>query len=489
MDIFVSIDGDSIGSQVGRASLADDVAEVRRLSKLITDGNQLWTKWALGVGGQVVSDGGDEVVVQVDASRIGEIPQLRQQYNELVEATVSVGIGMRLSEAQKALLVAKVEGKDRIVTYGPHVENTIQNLSLQQDEQQKLQHEYLARAEEIPEAIQGTASDPHMDGLLQSMEGGHGQEGAREEKQPRDFLQDFHAAADKQKQDAEAHALEAANDGLKMKIAAILQKLKGDPKVLAVLQQKNPQLAGAIGEMAQAMIAMGRQLWAEQSDPNEGSSAEVIEQPGVAPAQKAESSDWGFSGQNQTRPQTPEVPANNRPDAGGGAHESKAEPDMNKVGPEGEILPEKTAEESHLDKADAYVGDHKGCGGDVKQNLDPGHQGELKCVKCGKEVPHGQLGAMHKDEIEKAATEAGTTGRHNVILPPGSQKDTSPSGAREGGKRKVEHADGKSSWQSMRSGVVPSPTGRPTSAKHPGGLPKDKAQLGPEHYSDGDLPQ
>jgi hypothetical protein len=832
MDLFVSIDGDSIGSQVGRASLADDVAEVRRLSKLITDGNDLWTKWALGVGGQVVSAGGDEVVVQVDASRIGEVPTLRQQYHALVGASASVGLGMRLSEAQKALLVAKLEGKDRIVTYGPHVENTIQNLQLQQDEQEKLGHEYLARAEETPEAIQGTVDDPHMQQLMQHMEGGHGEEGAKEEKQPADFLKDFHAAADKQKADAEAHAQDAANDALKMKIAAILQQLKGNPQTLALLQQQNPEIAEAVNQMAQTMIAMGRTLWAAPQDPEEGEPAEVegmskglqkadIFDPKTHPRDEqgrfiatdhnrnSTPPDETDTLEHGTRPTTPEedlAHAKNtlraiakfkqdRPEQAAiamantvkrleaegldskaiqgllaeaglaksegppspkdelafqlaveghragkavhdlkdlhnsykkNAHTPKAQllrylhhrmenmasynsdpqhadqrfmaglkhaaglaaskheipnvaelasslvknshlvdeahqhylqvqkallpkskmingephvplarylddkgvlgmkrvPDQalasysHKLYPKGDSpigkgmrpyiswvptksvrtsfdlldpshsvgfgrnsgaqtellvtphqshpagaadmagrlldvqLPQKlaAAEPDMVEKAEskprglrlAHIPGHiakKLRGAKSPQEMSDligAHEGEIAghigrgeflfCDDAAEllsdtlrhhRIPHEAVvgetpkGESHQwirlhdgtdldptkqgikpgSELEKAATEAGKTGRHNVILPDGSQKDTSPSGAREGGKRKVAHADGHSSWQAMRSGVVPSPTGRPTSAKHPGGLPKDKPEAQPEHYSDGDLPQ
>jgi len=39
MDVFVCWDGDKIGRRVGRAVLADDVGEVRRVDQAINAGN------------------------------------------------------------------------------------------------------------------------------------------------------------------------------------------------------------------------------------------------------------------------------------------------------------------------------------------------------------------------------------------------------------------------------------------------------------------
>ena len=101
--VFVAFDGDHIGREVGRASLADDVEGLRKLSQAIEKGNQLWGSWALASMGTVVSLGGDEGRVEVPADKLGDIPDLRAQYHSAVGASVTVGVGMTLSEADKAL--------------------------------------------------------------------------------------------------------------------------------------------------------------------------------------------------------------------------------------------------------------------------------------------------------------------------------------------------------------------------------------------------
>src|SRR5882672_2569773 len=114
MQVFVAFDGDDIGKRTGRAVLANDVGEVTRVSQAITAGEDLWRSFAVGYGGQMISWGGDEGSFAIDASHLAEMPQIAKRYSQLVGATVSVGVGMLLGDAAKALLIAKVKGKNRI---------------------------------------------------------------------------------------------------------------------------------------------------------------------------------------------------------------------------------------------------------------------------------------------------------------------------------------------------------------------------------------
>lgn len=59
-------------------------------------------------------------------------------------------------------------------------------------------------------------------------------------------------------------------------------------------------------------------------------------------------------------------------------------------------------------------------------------------------------------QIEKASLEAGTTGRHNVILPVGSTNN---------GKIKVKLPTGKAGWRSVRSGLAMDAEGNPISVR------------------------
>jgi hypothetical protein len=74
---------------------------------------------------------------------------------------------------------------------------------------------------------------------------------------------------------------------------------------------------------------------------------------------------------------------------------------------------------------------------------------------------------MNKDEIatQHHAIGTGKTGRHHTLLPVGSTIDTGPSGTRNVGKIKIRRQDGKTSWISVRAGLVMGPDGNPRSSR------------------------
>lgn len=120
--IFVSVDGDAIGQKVGRASLSDDLDGLRSVGKSIEAGNETISQFAQSHGGEVISSGGDEVNFVIPAEAVADLETLRKDYQFVVGASLSVGCGSKLSEANKALHVAKIRGKDQIVQFDPTVD-------------------------------------------------------------------------------------------------------------------------------------------------------------------------------------------------------------------------------------------------------------------------------------------------------------------------------------------------------------------------------
>lgn len=149
MDVFVCWDGDKIGRRVGRAVLADDVGEVRRIDQAIIAGNELWKAFAVNNGGSVIEMGGDEGRIVVDASKLGEMPQIAIRYSRLVGATVSVGVGMKMSESAQALVVAKLRGGNQILVWDQEAmgEEYHKAATAPKTEEEKLQDEYLGKAD------------------------------------------------------------------------------------------------------------------------------------------------------------------------------------------------------------------------------------------------------------------------------------------------------------------------------------------------------
>lgn len=145
--VYIAFDGDHIGRKIGRASLANDPDEVRRISQAIEAGNEIWRSWALGHGADVINIGGDEGRVRVGAEHLGELPDIKRRYAERVGSTVSVGVGSKLGDADKALLAAKLEGGDRIRLYTQEVEELLAKQP-EKTEEEKIRDEYLDKGEE-----------------------------------------------------------------------------------------------------------------------------------------------------------------------------------------------------------------------------------------------------------------------------------------------------------------------------------------------------
>jgi hypothetical protein len=149
MDVFVCWDGDKIGRRVGRAVLANDVGEVRRVDQAINSGNEIWKAFAVNHGGSVIEIGGDEGRIMIDASWLAEMPSIARGYANLVGATVSVGVGMSMSDSAMALVVAKLRGGNQILVWDPKAMAGEYQAAVDapKTEQQKLTDEYLAKAD------------------------------------------------------------------------------------------------------------------------------------------------------------------------------------------------------------------------------------------------------------------------------------------------------------------------------------------------------
>ena len=174
--MFLTYDGDDIGSAVMRATASDDIEQVRAVDAKIRAGAAAWENWARENGAEVIEVGGDEGRFAIPEEAIEKIPEAREAYAKVTGFTCSVGIGSRISESDKALAIAKIDGKNRAVQYSPTVGDRFERLMYEQrSETQKLQAAYsepnssaptsapVAEGREDQEA-QGTPSEEDEDG-------------------------------------------------------------------------------------------------------------------------------------------------------------------------------------------------------------------------------------------------------------------------------------------------------------------------------------
>lgn len=273
MKVFVSFDGDHIGRMVGRASLADKPEEVSRIAQSIERGNAIWQSWAESHGGKVINIGGDEGRLEVEADHLEELPKIRDQYQQCVGSTVSVGVGTKLSEADKSLMAAKLQGGDRIQLFTETVNELLEELQ-EKPEGEKLFEEYLDPDTGLQKAQPGTnagtnagfagASMSHPAAPAQPTEGSEHSEAevARgvlgiEPGQPVDYEQMFHQAAAQTPEEPDQQP-SGLQDGVRAQVIQILQDVRSKADKLEEMRATNPDLYESVKGLVQAMISMAQ---------------------------------------------------------------------------------------------------------------------------------------------------------------------------------------------------------------------------------------
>jgi hypothetical protein len=293
MKVFIAADGDSIGKLVGRARLQDNIEEIRRVSSAIDKGNKIFESYAIANGGSVIEAGGDEILIEVEAAALKDLESVRLQYFTATNATISVGIGKKPSEASKALVVAKLNGRNRSVFYDDDVEKEINEISKNpEDEKNKIIAEYLEKAGEggaqLSNAVQDVISSNTLSvpGAPQTQETVNGamKEGAlpipgRPIPQQADpiaqpavqsqpflpvshFEQQFRDHADKHELKQKAEKLKTSDSykAIKAKVADALVNMQQQLPQIASLRDSAPDAYQAIISVVQGLILIGRQI-------------------------------------------------------------------------------------------------------------------------------------------------------------------------------------------------------------------------------------
>lgn len=276
MKVIIAWDGDHIGREVGRASLADDVDGLRRISQAIDLGNRIWQSWVTMNNGSIISFGGDEGRAEIPAEKLADLPRIRNQYASAVGSSVSVGVGAKLSEADRALMAGKLQGGDKIVLWTPEVDQLIAKLQDQdgpRSEADKLSDEYLKKADQPGVKMPGKADAPSSG----APEGSPTQaiQGAVDDGPPPpeatasgdDSLSQFHAAAQAQDAQDKGQPSTQGQDQLKTQIVQVLQQLKQQMPILEQVKATNPDTYQSVMGLAQAVIMMARQM--NGGDPNQ----------------------------------------------------------------------------------------------------------------------------------------------------------------------------------------------------------------------------
>lgn len=248
MNFYVCLDGDNIGSQVGKAALADQDVELARMSHSINDASDQVATWIEMHHGQVISWGGDEIYASIPSELIPHLEDARKVFHDMTGFTISGGVAPKLSDAARALMIAKIRGKDRIVFWRPDMQDELDEAMAEHEkkgESGKLHGQYLAKAEKLEGQPTLSYADLFAQASAATQQQGQGIQQASQEQQGQE-----------QGQPNQDQQLKAA-------VIQVLQQFKSQLPTIEQIKDVQPETYEAIIGMVQALAAMATERFAE----------------------------------------------------------------------------------------------------------------------------------------------------------------------------------------------------------------------------------
>lgn len=244
MNVFVVWQVDQIEGIISSSFMADNVVELRRSSQDLAKAASIIKAWAIAHGGSGILDMVSIGAFEVPADKMNELPEVRRRFELLTDKTLSVGVGMDLPEAYKAMKFASDGGGSKISLYTEEMEAEQMGKSLAKNgkvgtesavgfAQEQPDEAQSAPAEQAPpEASASAGPAPAAPGGAPQQEGDPQQGG--------------------QPQDPRAAIVQA------------LQEVKANAEAIEALKQSNPQAYDAIKDVVQAMIMMAQGMMQDQ---------------------------------------------------------------------------------------------------------------------------------------------------------------------------------------------------------------------------------
>lgn len=278
---------------VNRASSSDEPEQIKRISQDIERANNVWRSWCLSTGGTVIELNGDHGRLEVPSSALTDLSKISTQYSEAVGSPVSVGVGFKLSQADKASKAAKMQGGDRVLLYTAEVDKQLEQDKEEDKESAVELRPYVLKENPIqksqPALAQGAgagmtgASLTHAQAptapTAEGSEHTQGEvaantiadappvpEGTHAAKDAADYEGLFHQLAEQgHSQDAGRPPMDPQQqqklDQLRAGVIKTLQAVKGQD--VEQLKQVSPQLYQSVVGMTQAMIQLAQQVFGD----------------------------------------------------------------------------------------------------------------------------------------------------------------------------------------------------------------------------------
>jgi len=470
MQVFLSWEADDFEYEIRSAIMAKDPDVLRQMGQAADHANLIWSSWLLARGGSVILLSAGYGLGAVEASHLQELPDIREQYGRDLQGRVSVGVGTTILEAYQALQTAQKTGGDKIIIF----EEGLTDISPEDSEAQELS---------------GTESWDDLSSVQKS-------EYRRQYRQDLETLQKLE------------YPLAAIRDGRQYQLLSPLSAVSSFDKTCALILAKNEVGENAVLDARELFIdgqplirpvpaRHGVLVKADQpkhhipsrptppAKPTTSGEHEEVQgaekaaevQQDAVPEQTHAGKDFLSQFKDLANGQQDQDNQEFHEDAGDPRDEVRQEvvkilKDVQGRSEQLNELREKNPEVyesvSNLVRVLITMGrelmrDQPGQG----TKVEPTEKGELE----PHESPPPEDSKVLDKDIEKAALpmpKAST--RHELQLPVGTQKDSSPGGSHDAGKLKIRDSQsGQEKWRSVRAGLVLDPQGQPTSSRNPSG--------------------
>lgn len=262
--VYVTWASPELEQKLQHAQEADAFEEVRKITQLVEAGNRMWSSWVLNKGGSVGDLLGPKGCLAVPAHYLDELPALREQYSRELGAWVSVGVGVKLSEATKALEVSRLQNRP-IVFYSEECDQVIAQAHQPKDALQ----EDIARATSLNKDEGIMAPDGPMPHQREHSQGQVirklvDEEGVSPEKThaEQDFEDQFHQHAQNQEKEDHQKVVESTKNlaDVKQTLAQALTVIKQNAPIMEQIKQASPDLYQSMIQLSQATVQLAREL-------------------------------------------------------------------------------------------------------------------------------------------------------------------------------------------------------------------------------------
>ncbi len=123
--VYLCVDADKISNRVESAITNSDPDKIAHMAQDIERGDRILRGWLEDNGGKILLFHGDEIYAMVPGEKLTDLGKIHGELEEAWNDTITIGVGLDLHEASRALKAGKKKGGSRIVFYAPEVEEML----------------------------------------------------------------------------------------------------------------------------------------------------------------------------------------------------------------------------------------------------------------------------------------------------------------------------------------------------------------------------